>query len=250
MNMSRIRLAILFLTILALTATPVTWPQTGQFKTAAAVLENYQRVLGGADTIRKVQSETVRGEIETSGKPGKATFVYYAKPSKSLMKVTRANGQEVSFGFDGQVSWSITPQGASLDKDTPVEANRRDADLQYALHQPDYFQKLELAGITDFDGHRCYWLHGTTHWGKDNNQFYDVQTGLLAGYRFQVDSSSPQVAMVFFRDYKSFGGPLVATTTVNRVGDQVQTFTYETVTYEPLPDSLFELPQAVKALLK
>jgi hypothetical protein len=42
----------------------------------------------------------------------------------------------------------------------------------------------------------------------------------------------------------------VATTTVNRVGDQVQTFTYETVTYEPLPDSLFELPQAVKALLK
>ena len=50
-------------------------------------------------------------------------------------------------------------------------------------------QKLELAGVTDFEGHRCYWLHGTTNWGKDNNQFYDVTTGLLVGYRFEDDAS-------------------------------------------------------------
>jgi hypothetical protein len=40
-----------------------------------------------------------------------------------------------------------------------------------------------------FEGRRCYWLHGTTHWGKDNNQFYDVETGLPAGYRFQSESA-------------------------------------------------------------
>jgi len=153
-------------------------------------------------------------------------------------------------GFDGSVSWSVTPQGASIDKDTAVEAVRRDADLQYSLHQPDYFQKLEFAGVTDFDGRACYWLHGTTHWGKDNNQFYDVKTGLLAGYRFQADNSSGRLAIVLFQDYKSFGGPLVATKVSSRSGDESQTFTYESVTYETLADSVFELPKAVKALLK
>jgi len=139
----------------------------------------------------------------------------------------------------------------SIDRDSPVEAIRRDADLQYALHQPDYFNKLELAGIVDFEGQRCYWLHGTTHWGKDNNQFYDVRTGLLAGYRFQSDSSaSSEVTIALFQDYKSFGGPLVATKNITRTGDRTQTITFTSVSYEPLDDSMFELPKAVKALLK
>jgi len=225
------------------------WPQAAPLKTADAVLDRYKQALGGVDAIAKVQSETVRGEIEKAGTPGKATFVYYAKPFKTLMKVTRANGNQVVAGFDGSVSWSVGPQGASIDKDTALEAVRRDADLQYPLHQPDYFKKLELAGVTDFEGHRCYWLHGTTHWGKDNNQFYDVETGLLAGYRFQADDSSPVVTVAVFQDYKNFGGPLVATKLTFRTGDHVQTFTYKSITYEPLEDSLFEVPQAVKALM-
>lgn len=227
------------------------WPQVGQFKTADAVLERYQQALGGVDAIKKVQSETRRGKVEATGLQGKATFFFYAKPFKSLRKVTLPNGREVISGFDGSVSWSVTPQGASIDNGTAVEAVRRDADLQYALHQPDYFQKLEFAGVTDFEGRPCYWLHGTTHWGKDNNQFYDVQTGLLAGYRFQSDaSSSARTTTTLFQDYKSFGGPLLATKVISRTGDHTQTVTYTSVTYEPLADSLFELPQAVKALLK
>ena len=127
-------------------------------------------------------------------------------------------GKVIVVGFDGSVSWSVGPEGASIDKDTALEAVRRDADLQYPLHQPEYFKKLELAGVTDFEGHRCYWLHGTTHWGKDNNQFYDVQTGLLAGYRFQADDSSPAVTVAVFEDYKTFGGPMVATKLTFRTG--------------------------------
>ncbi len=240
---------LLKLAIVIFASVAPVWPQAAPLKTADAVLDRYKQALGGVDAIARVQSETVRGEIESSGKPGKATFVYRAKPFKTLMNITRANGTQIVVGFDGSVSWSVGPEGASIDKDTALEAVRRDADLQYPLHQPDYFKKLELAGVTDFEGHRCYWLHGTTHWGKDNNQFYDVQTGLLAGYRFQADDSSPAVTVAVFQDYKNFGGPLVATKLTFRTGDQVQTFTYQSITYEPLADSLFEPPQAVKALM-
>ena len=226
------------------------WAQEGRLTTAAAVLERYKEALGGADIIKKVQSETVRGEIESSGMKGKATFIYYAKPFKSLIKITRPDGTQVLAGYDGSVSWSVSSQGAIIDRDTAPEAARRDADLQYPLHQPDYFKKLELAGVTDFDGRACYWLHGTTHWGKDNNQFYDAHTGLLAGYRFEADDASKTVTTALFQEYKSFGGPLIATRNTARTGDRSQTFIYDSVSYEPLPDSVFELPEAVKRLLK
>jgi hypothetical protein len=226
-------------------------PQSGQLKTVDAVLVQYQHALGGVEVIRNVVSETRHGEMEATGMTGKATFIAFSKPFKSLFKVTRPDGHEIISGFDGRVSWSVTPQGASIDKDTPVEAMRRDADLQYALHQPDYFQKLEFGGVTDFDGRSCYWLHGTTHWGKDNNQYYDVDTGLLAGYRFQSDaSSSVGTTVLLFQEYRRFGGPLVATKMITRTGDRMQTFTVTSVSYEPLADSIFNLPNAVKALLK
>jgi hypothetical protein len=226
------------------------WPQAAQLKTTDGVLERYQQALGGVDAIKKVQSLTARGEVESTGMQGKATFVYYAKPFKNLLKVTRPDGNEIISGFDGSTSWSITPKGRSIDTDTAQEAVRRDADLQYPLHQPDYFQKLEFAGVTDFEGRPCYWLHGTTHWGKDNNQFYDVQTGLLAGYRFQSDDSSSGTAVALFQEYKNFGGPLVATKRISRSGEDTQSFTLISITYEPLPESMFELPPDIRALLK
>lgn len=238
------------LVVAIFSASVLAGPQASRLTTADAVLQRYKEALGGVDAIKSVQSETTRGEIEGTGLQGKVAFVGYSKPFKSLFKVTLPNGSEIDSGFDGTVSWSISPQGASIDKDTPLESVRRDADLQYALHQPDYFKKLEFAGVTDFEGHHCYWLHGTTHWGKDNNQFYDVETGLLVGYRFQADAGSPVVNTAVFSDYKSYGRRLTPTKLVNRSGDRAQTLIITSVAYEPLADSLFDLPPAVKALLK
>ena len=239
------RITGLTITVIVLLVASV---QAAELKSAAAVLERYQQALGGADAIAGVQSETARGEIEGSGIQAKATFVSYAKPFKSLFKVTRADGTEIVSGFDGKISWSITPQGATIDRDTPLESARRDADLQYALHQPDYFQKLELAGIADFEDRRCYRLHGTTHWGKDNNQFYDLETGLLAGYRFQSDDASSAPATLVFRDYKRFGTRLAPTKMILQTKDFKRIFTRLSLSDDPLPDSLFDLPPAVKAL--
>ena len=55
-------------------------------------------------------------------------------------KIEAMGLKEITSGFDGALSWSITPPSASIDMATPVESDRRDADLRYALHQPDYFQ--------------------------------------------------------------------------------------------------------------
>jgi len=225
------------------------WAQTGELKTAEQVLNRYKQALGGEDAIRKVQSMTAQAEAE--GPNGKADVSIWWKQFKFLSKVKHADGTEFTSGFDGQTAWTITPKGATIDTDVPVESNRRDSDLQYPLHQPNYFKNLDFAGIVDFEGRRCYWLHGTTHWGKDNNQFYDVETGLLRGYRFQNDSGGSKVVVIaLFEDYKDFGGRLMATKNITRAQGKTQTFTFKSVSYAPLDDSMFELPDAVKALLK
>lgn len=224
--------------------------QDSALKTVTAVLEQYEHALGGTNAIAGVQAEVVHGELEVSGSSGKSKFIYYAKPGKYLLKVFGPDGTEVVSGFDGNMAWTQTEQGASVDKDVIVDSLRRDADLQYALHQTDYFKNLDLAGTTDFDGRRCYWLHGTTRWGRDNNQFYDAKTGLLAGYRFQSDSADAVVSTVVFEDYKSFGGPMVPTKRTTRSGDQWRTFMLDSVTYEPVSDLLFKPPQKMKTMLK
>jgi hypothetical protein len=40
------------------------------------------------------------------------------------------DGAERTTSFDGEVSWSIGPQGAEIDQSVPLESVRRDADLQ------------------------------------------------------------------------------------------------------------------------
>jgi hypothetical protein len=146
----------------------------------------------------KVESETWRGEVEGS--------------HDARWRGTRKC-------FDSEVFWSLGPKGAEIHKFSPLESARRDADLYYSLHEPDYFTRLKTAGVPDFEGHRCYWLRGTTHGGKDNNQFYDVKTGVLVGYRFQSDDKSATMTILVFDNYKSFGGQLVATKQVGCKGD-------------------------------
>ena len=43
---------------------------------------------------------------------------------------------------------------------------------------------------------------------------------------------------------------MVAIKNIARTGPETQTVTFTSVTYEPLADSLFDLPAAVRALLK
>jgi hypothetical protein len=53
-----------------------------------------------------------------------------------------------------------------------------------------------------------------------------------------------------YTEYKSFGARLMPTMAITRTDTQSQTFRLLSVTCDPLPDSLFALPAAVRALMK
>ncbi|MFZ0279394.1 MAG: hypothetical protein WA651_01495 [Candidatus Sulfotelmatobacter sp.] len=117
--MRGIRLGILLFACVGLVRPQQVWPQAAQLKTADAVLDRYKQALGGVQAIAKVQSETVRGEIEGTGLSGKATFVSYAKPFKSIFKVTHADGSEVTQDLTAKFRGRSMPRDRASTKTPP-----------------------------------------------------------------------------------------------------------------------------------
>jgi hypothetical protein len=215
------------------------------------VMDRYVNALGGHDAIFKHKSMTLRGKFEVSDKGPALDRIAYYKNGKMLYQITLPNGSRYQEGFDGSVAWQLNPDnGPAISKGDEVKSKERDADMYYPARILDYFSSMEVVDVADFEGHTCYHLKGTNRWGKVNEQFYDTTTGLLVGYRF--DSSwrgGPGDEREVFSDYKAFDGWLMPTQAVHKSSEGTQTETVTSVGFDDVNDSVFALPDAIKALL-
>lgn len=106
--------------------------------------------------------------------------------------------------------------------------------------------------MESFYGHRCYRVRGINLWGNVNNQYYDVESGLLVGYRFhQWVGSAPEKAesVQIFDDYRRFDGLLIAMRETDyRDGRLIGVGRYESIRMNDVDPRVFELPSAIVAL--
>ncbi len=240
--------------LLALTTSTLSGQDSSKAKplpTVQQVMDHYVSALGGRDAIFKHKSMTVRGMFEISDKGPALDRIAYYKGGKMLYQVTLPNGGRYQEGFNGTVAWQISPSsGPAISEGDEVKSKERDADMYYPARIMDYFSSMEVVDVTDFEGHTCYHLKGTNKWGKVNEQFYDTTTGLLAGYRFNSSwrGGSGEEREVF-SDYKDFGGWLMPTRAAHKSSDPTQTETITSVTFDDVDDSVFALPEPIRALL-
>ena len=226
--------------------------EPARLPTTQEILDRYVKAIGGEDALRKVTSITTESKIEIPSAKLHITSTSYSKLFKQLDKTVVPGDGEYTSGYDGKTAWSVEPKArARIIQGKMLESIRRDADIYYPLHEADYFSVYKTEGVEQFAGHDCYHIKGTTKWGKENNQFYDVKSGLLIGYRFASDSTDdPVMNVVLFENYKSFGGPLVPTRITAKHGDTVhRIITITSVSYSALDDSIFDLPEPVKSLV-
>jgi hypothetical protein len=199
----------------------------------------------------------LRGFFETSSAKRLPLAYLAGAPSLRLERVTLPGGGEVLNGFDGKIAWSVDPhEGAQISSGEERESARRDADFYYALDELSWFRSMINAGIETYEGQRCYHLHGLTNWGKVNDQFYDVGTGLLAGYEFeQLLPDGPKLVHEIFSDYRRVDGVLVPMRQTAKIrsregGDWsvLRTIRYSSVTFSAVEASALSPPAAVIAL--
>ena len=211
---------------------------------AQEVTAHFTQALGGEQAISKHQSITTTLRYEIPARHLLLQEITYAKPFKALTVLKYPDGSTDYTGYDGNDAWNLDREGHVHHAKPEVLASvRRDADMLYFAHILRYFRSMQTEGIETFDGRPCYRLKGINNWGIQNEQFYDVKTGLLAGYRFDPSwRGGPKGYTVqTFSDYKSFDGSLFATRIVTRDADNVQIETVTAVSYAPIDDAVFSL---------
>jgi hypothetical protein len=215
------------------------------------VLERYVTATGGREALLRHKSMTLHGRNYEPATKREVAVAFYTKDGKYLQVVTLPAGKSLS-GYDGHTAWGLDSHGmVTIQQGDVVRSIARDADLYYHLHVMQYFRSMEVIDVQTFNGRPCYHLKGVNNWGKQNEQFYDTETGLLVGYAFNTAwRGGNGAATQVFEDYRDFGGVRMPVKNTARDGDDVSVFTIASVTWDDVPDSLFELPPAVRAKLK
>jgi hypothetical protein len=225
-------------------------PQSAeQLPTAQEVLDRNVKATGGAAALLRYKSMTVHGRLTIPAKNLTLETADYTKGGdKMLQTVILSDGTENRSGFDGTTAWDLDASGkASVATGDIIKTTARDADMYYHLHVMKYFRSMQDIGVADFNGRSCYHLKGVNNWGRTNEQFYDKETGLLLGYRFNTAwRGGNGDASQAFEDYKDFGGVLMPVKTTSRDGNDVFIATVTSVTYDDVADSVFALPKAVR----
>ena len=232
-------------------AAPAAPAAQGRLPTVESVLERYVDAIGGREALLRHKSMTVHGRYDAPAAKLEARTVAYTGGGKLLEIAMLPSGKSIS-GYDGHTAWDLDSHGnVTIHRGDEVRSIARDADMYYHLHVMHYFRSLDVLDVRSFNGRRCYHLRGINNWGRQDEQFYDTETGLLLGYAFNTAwRGGKGNAIATLEDYRDFGGVRLATKITTRDGDSLSVLTIISVSYDDVPDSMFELPEVVRAKLK
>ncbi|MBU6366265.1 MAG: hypothetical protein KJT01_08645 [Gemmatimonadetes bacterium] len=237
---------------LSATASPV---RAQEVPAAAAVLAKYVSAIGGRDALAKVTSikQSATLQIPAVGLEA-AVEAVMAAPNKMATKASIPGMGEMLQGTDGTVAWDVNPmQGPRLLADKELSQMLEGADFQGALFMsPDRYTTVENQGAVDFGGEKAWKLKMVLKGsGRTVTTYFAVGSGLVIGAETQQESPMGAIPVTTKQsEYKAFGGILFPTRTEMSMGPQTMVTIVKDVILNGAPASAFEIPAAVKPLIK
>ncbi|MBA4083065.1 MAG: hypothetical protein C0496_17645 [Erythrobacter sp.] len=220
-----------------------------------ALIAKHVAAIGGREAMEKHSSLHISGtfSIPAAGIEG-PIHMYRAKPALLLVQITLGAMGELTTGFDGTTAWSINPMaGVSVMSGEQAAQTKQQADFFSDFPDPSRFSAIETVAAEDFEGRKCYKVKLVRADGSgETMQFFDMETGLMAGMSRTLEN--PQMGKIEIRsitsDYTDQGGIRLPSKITQRTpqGEFVQTFT--SFEWDKVEPKVFELPAAVKAMVK
>ena len=219
----------------------------------------FGKALATAKSIRKT------GTVEVVGMGMKGRIeVLNAKPDLLRTKVELEGFGEMLSGFDGKIAWHIHPMmGAGVLEDLERYQQVRKADFDTLLKKDEDYESIETVERVEFNGQTCWKLElvAKVEEGMDAEkseavrttvEYYDVETGLLAGSETTHESPMGSMTMVATAsDYKKMGECLVATQLTQKAPMQQTKIVIESLVFEDEVDAeAFTPPKEILALLE
>jgi hypothetical protein len=217
-------------------------------KTAKELVARHMAVAGGEANLRAQKPFHVVMTVPFGQGMEARTEMYMHPPERIYTRTMMPGGiGDVQAGFDGTTGWTLSDMTGPMI--LPMEQARQLAKNARMNSDPQADASLTLRGETKIDGRRVWIVDGVMPDSAKVTQYFDDESGLLVGID-AGDYTGPKKPMMSLRDYKRFGAVLMATTMVMRMatGDSVVTRVLE-FEQKAIPDSIFALPAAVKALL-
>jgi len=121
------------------------------------------------------------------------------------------------------------------------------------LHDEKGYKSMQNVGKVDFESEPCYKLKLTYADGGEITEYYSVKTGLQKGFTGTQESSLGTItATSVNEEHKKFGDLLLPSRVTQKMASAglSQTMVIDSVEYDHVPDSMFEPPAEIRALLR
>jgi hypothetical protein len=246
---------------LLLSAIAVSWssgvfaePQAQATLPAAKdIIAKYVEATGGVVAFKSISSMRAKGVFTITGQQMSGELeMMAARPNKLLTRITITGIGPVEEGYDGKVGWSVDPfRGPALITGRALDERADEAWFDGPLHGADQVKEMTVLGKEEFDGRQVHRVKVVTVRGTEQFELFDEKTGLQAG--IEATRETPMGIMpttTMFRDYQRFGQLTFPSKVVQRILGQEQVFTFTLYEFNSVPATLFELPPAIKALIK
>ena len=220
---------------------------------ARTILDRHVAAIGGRDALMGHSSVRMVGElsIPAAGISG-SLEVFAAKPNKLLVKSNIPGVGEVLEGFDGTVAWSVNPMtGPTVASGKELEQKKFDADFYGELRPQDRYKSTTTVEKTTWEGRPAYKISLVRPDGSEEFEYHDVENGFRIGREItrETPAGSLKVKQTS-ADYRKFGNLMHPTRATVDVMNIQQLITISSVEYDKVDPAVFELPAAIKGLVK
>jgi len=218
------------------------------------VFARYRKAVGGEAALKKYKSRRASGRFDLMSQGiGGGFELVAAAPDRMRLEIDLAGLGKMVRGYDGKVGWSIDPAiGPRLLSGRELDEVKHSADFYYELRDPANFSSATVVERGMFEEKDCYTVKLVRPSGLEVLEYYDVSTGLLAGFRMESASAMGTVpgVVTVISAYKDFGGILTATSARQRAMGIESVLTISSVEYDTVSPDAFALPPAIAALVK
>jgi len=216
------------------------------------IVAKYVTAIGGEAAHKAVKSIRARGrfQIAAQGITGDLELLA-ARPARVLYRVTVPGLGRIENGYDGKVAWSLSPvSGPELLTGRQLSETADDAWFDGTLHAPGHVKELTTLAREEFDGRPAFKVKVVFASGNEQVEYFDAENGLQLGSESARATPQGVVQTVnILRNYQKFGSLLQATTFIQRALGFEQTLTLTSYEYDVVPDTAFDPPAEVKALI-
>jgi hypothetical protein len=234
-------------------AAPAAQEKPAPLPEARTIIDRHIEAVGGREAMTAYSSSHVRGRFSmpATGISGPVE-IFAARPNRTLMRMTISGIGDLEEGFDGTVGWMLSPvTGPMLIEGAELEQKKFDSDLLGDLKDPSRYTVMETVERATFDGRDVYKVRLVATTGAEDFEYYEVESGLRAGaQRTRETPMGPIASTETVSDYRRFGKLMYPTTQkLSTMGNELIQ-TAESVEYDTVDPKVFELPAAIKALVK